>query len=109
MALDINNVCITGIVHDIGFSPTAGLYPVFEARLTVKVGCTKDSGYLYDEMNIRAFGKKTIGLDKLIEGDRVMIQGKLKEDIRVNADNPNTTRSKLYVNIDILRIEGDVE
>ena len=28
-----------------------------------------------------------------------MIEGKLKEDIRVNADNPDTVRSKVYINV----------
>ena len=41
------------------------------------------------------------------EGTSVTIQGRLKEDIRVNADNPNTTRSKTYVNIDNIKVNKE--
>ncbi len=101
--MDINSVTLTGIIHDIGVSPTKGLYPVYEARLTVCVGHTEGEGDLFDEINVRAFGKKTLGMKYIKEGSFVTILGKLKEDIRVNADNPNTTRSKLYVNIDMIK------
>lgn len=103
--MDINSVTLTGVIHDIGFSQTKGLYPVMEARLTVCVGHTNGEGDLFDEFNIRAFGKKTAGMNYIKEGTFVTIQGKLKEDIRVNADNPNTTRSKVYVNIDNIKVK----
>ena len=45
---------------------------------------------------------------KLKDGTQVLIEGKLKEDIRVNADNPNTTRSKVYINVIDYKVEkGD--
>ena len=103
--MDVNMVCLTGIIHDIGFSETKGLYPVMEARLTVCVGHTAGEGDLFDEFNIRAFGKKTASMAHIKEGASVTIQGKLKEDIRVNADNPNTTRSKVYINIDNIKFK----
>lgn len=105
--LDINTVCLTGIIHDIGFSPTKGPYPVFEARLTVCVGHTDNEGDLFDEFFVRAFGRKTASMTYIQEGSSVTIQGKLKEDIRVNADNPNTTRSKIYVNIDNIKVNKE--
>lgn len=101
--MDINNVVLTGVIHDIGFSPTKSMYDVMEARLTVCVGHTNGEGDLYDEFNIRAFGKKTADMKYIKDGSFVTISGKLKEDIRVNADNPNTTRSKIYVNIDMIK------
>lgn len=102
--MDINCVILTGVIHSIGFSETKGLYPVMEARLTVCVGHTNGEGDLYDEINIRAYGKKTVGMADIEEGSHVAIQGKLKEDIRVNSENPNTTRSKIYVNIDNMKV-----
>lgn len=105
--MDINSVVLTGVIHSIGVNPTKGLYPVVEARLTVCVGHTEGEGDLFDEFNIRAFGKKTTGMTYIKEGTSVTIQGKLKEDIRVNADNPNTTRSKTYVNIDNIKVNKE--
>lgn len=102
--MDINVVTITGIIHDIGVHQTTGLYPVVEARLTSCVGHSKNEGALYDEFNVRAFGKKTAFIQGLKDGSKVTICGRLREDIRVNASNPDTTRSKVYINIDEIKL-----
>ena len=104
--MDINQVALTGRIYDIGVSPTKTEYPVVEAKLSVNIGNSKDNGPMYDEFNIRSFGKKSVFISTLKEGTYVSISGKLKEDIRVNADNPNTTRSKTYINIDIIKTLG---
>lgn len=104
--MDINSVCLSGRIYDIGVCPTKGLYPVVEAKLSVNIGNSKDNGAMYDEFNIRSYGKKSVFTSTLKEGTFVTIHGKLKEDIRVNADNPNTTRSKTYVNIENIKTLG---
>lgn len=104
--MDINAVHLTGRIYDIGVSPTKSLYPVVEAKLSVNVGNSKDNGPMYDEFNIRSYGKKSVFISTLKEGTFVTICGKLKEDIRVNADNPNTTRSKTYINIETIKTAG---
>lgn len=104
--MDINSVHLTGRIYDIGVCPTKGLYPVVEAKLSVNIGNSKDNGAMYDEFNIRSYGKKSVFISTLKEGTFVTIHGKLKEDIRVNADNPNTTRSKTYVNIENIKTLG---
>ena len=104
--MDINTVCLTGRIINIGVCPTTGLYPVVEAKLSVNVGNSKDSGPMYDEFNIRSYGKKSDFIATIKEGTFVMISGKLKEDIRVNADYPNTTRSKTYINIETIKTIG---
>ena len=104
--MDINTVCLTGRIYNIGVSPTTGLYPVVEAKISGNVGNSRDTGALYDEFNIRSFGKKSDFISKLEEGTFVMISGKLKEDIRVNANNPDTVRSKTYINIESIKTIG---
>ena len=110
--MDINNVHLSGRIYDIGVCPTKGQYPVVEAKLSVNIGNSKDNGPMYDEFNIRSFGKKSVFISILKEGTFVVIEGKLKEDIRVNADNPDTTRSKHYINIETIKTldmgKGDV-
>ena len=104
--MDINAVALSGRIYDIGVCPTKGEYPVVEAKLSVNIGNSRDNGPMYDEFNIRSFGKKSVFISTLKEGTFVTITGKLKEDIRVNAENPNTTRSKTYINIDIIKTLG---
>lgn len=104
--MDINTVALTGRIYDIGVSPTKGEYPVVEAKLSVNIGNSRDNGPMYDEFNIRSFGRKSVFISTLREGTFVSIVGKLKEDIRVNATDPNTTRSKTYINIDIIKTLG---
>lgn len=101
--MDINSVCVSGRIHSIGVSPTKGLYPVVEAKITVKVGVDKDGNDMCDDFSVRSYGKKSMRISKVHEGAYVTIQGKLKEDLRVNADNPSTVRSKTYINIDRLK------
>lgn len=104
--MDINGVYLSGRIYDIGVCPTKSTYPVVEAKLSVNIGNSKDNGPMYDEFNIRSFGKKSVFISTLKEGTFVTISGKLKEDIRVNADNPNTTRSKTYINIETIKTLG---
>ena len=104
--VDINTVTLSGRIYDIGVSPTTGGYPVVEAKLSVNIGNSRDNGPMYDEFNIRSYGKKSVFISTLREGTFVTITGKLKEDIRINAENPNTTRSKTYINIDIIKTLG---
>ena len=104
--MDINAVALTGRIYDIGVSPTKGDYPVVEAKLSVNIGNSRDNGPMYDEFNIRSFGRKSVFISTLKEGTFVSIVGKLKEDIRVNASDPSTTRSKTYINIDVIKTLG---
>lgn len=101
--MDINTVCVSGRIHSIGVSPTKGLYPIVEAKLTVVVGKDKEGNAMYDDFSVRSYGKKNIHIAEVKEGSYVMIEGKLKEDLRINADNPSTMRSKTYINIDRLK------
>lgn len=100
MANNINSTVISGDIFAIGLHDSKGQYPVLEAKLSVCVGNSLKEGPLYDEFNIRCYGKKSIDIAKLKEGTHVVISGKLKEDIRVNANDPTTTRSKTYINIE---------
>lgn len=102
--MDINTVCLSGRIYNIGVSPTKGLYPVVEAKLSCCIGNNKETGAMFDEFNIRSYGKKSVKLASLKEGTTITISGKLKEDIRVNADNPDTVRSKTYINIDTVKV-----
>ena len=104
--MDINTVALSGRIYDICVCPTRGEFPVVEAKLSVNIGNSKDNGPMYDEFNIRSYGKKSIFISTLKEGTFVTISGRLKEDIRVNADNPNTTRSKTYINIAEIKTIG---
>lgn len=106
MANNINVVTISGRVHAIGLHETKNNSYVAEARLSVEVGNSLAQGALYDEFNIRAYGKNAVKFGKIEEGSYIVVSGKLKEDIRLNADNPNTTRSKTYINVDVVE-EGN--
>ena len=101
--MDINTVTLSGHIFDMRTNPTNGLYPVIEARLSVNVGTDKEGNASYDEFNIRSYGKKNDKIAKLKEGQFVTVSGKLKEDIRVNTLDPNTVRSKTYINIENLK------
>ena len=101
--MDINTVCLTGRIYKIGVNLTTGPYPVVEAKIGVIIGTNKEGETMIDEFNIRSFGKKSDFISSLKEGTFVMISGRLKEDIRVNADNPNTVRSKTYINIETIK------
>lgn len=103
---DINNVVLSGRIYDIGVNPTTGKYPVVEAKLEVVVGVNKDNEELCDEFNIRSYGKRSLFISTLKEGTFIVVNGKLKEDIRVNAKDPSTTRSKTYINIETIKTIG---
>lgn len=104
--MDINSTCLSGRIYSIGVCETRSEYPVVEAKLSVNIGTDRNGDAAYDEFNIRSYGKKSLVMAKLKEGTFVTISGRLKEDIRVNADNPNTTRSKTYINIDTIKFDG---
>lgn len=101
--MDINHVCLSGRIFNIGVNETRGEYPVVEAKLLVNIGTDKDNESMYDEFNIRSYGKKSLVLAKLKENTFVTIAGRLKEDIRINTFNPSTTRSKTYINVDTIK------
>lgn len=105
MANNINMVCISGCIHDIGINETTGKYPVMEAKLSVEVGNSLVNGPMYDEMNIRAYNKVATRFIGMAEGTKIVVSGKLKEDLRLNSDNPNRIRSKHYINIDVVEVE----
>lgn len=100
--MDINTVCVSGKISNIGVNETNGDYPIVEARLRVNVG-SKGDVVNYDTFNIRSYGKKSLFIASLSEGDFVVVEGRLKEDLRVNALNPATVRSKTYINIDRIK------
>lgn len=102
--MDLNNVVLSGKVFDMGYSPMVTIENsgVAEGKLSVSVG-VKNGEEMYDEFNIRAYGKKADFISSLRDGTFVVIEGVLREDIRVNKDEPNATRSKTYVNINRLK------
>lgn len=107
--MDINQICVSGRVFDMGYSPmVSSEYGVAEGKISVCTGTDKD-GPMYEEFNIRAFGKKANFISALRDGTFVTITGRLREDIRVNSDNPETARTKTYINIDLLKAskQGD--
>ena len=105
--MDINQICISGRLFDIGVNESRQTdYPVVEAKLSVLMRYDKDNNEVYDEFNVRSYGKKSTFISTLPEGVFVVITGMLKEDIRVNANDPNTTRSKTYINIDKIKTIG---
>lgn len=109
MGMDFNRVDITGRIYGMGLNPTKqkGLY-VAEGKLCVNNAMNAKGEILRDDFSIRCYGKQAECFGKLKDGTQVLIEGKLKEDIRVNAENPNTVRSKVYINvIDYKVIKGD--
>lgn len=109
MGIDINHLFISGRVYGIGLSPMKnnGLY-VAEGKLCVNNARNAKGEILRDDFFIRCYGKQAEFFGKLKDGTSVFIEGKLKEDIRVNAENPNTVRSKVYINVIDYKVEkGD--
>lgn len=109
MGIDFNRVDITGRIYGMGLNPTKqkGLY-VAEGKLCVNNAMNANGEILKDDFSVRCYGKRAEFFGSLKDGTYVLIEGKLKEDIRVNADNPNTVRSKVYINvIDYKVIKGD--
>lgn len=91
------------------YNPTiSNEYGVAEGKISANVGRVKDEK-VFEEFNIRAYGKKSEFISNLPDGTYVVITGRLREDIRVNARNPNTTREKIYINIDSLRTMSSME
>lgn len=109
MGMDFNRVLITGRVYGMGLNPTKqeGLY-VAEGKLCVNNAMNASGEVLRDDFPVRCYGKQAVFFGKLKDGTHVLIEGKLKEDIRVNASNPNTVRSKVYINVIDYKVEkGD--
>ena len=97
MGMDFNKTFITGRVYGMGLSPMKnnGLY-VAEGKLCVNNAMNAKGEILRDDFPVRCYGKQA------------EFFGKLKEDIRVNAENPNTVRSKVYINVIDYKVEkGD--
>ena len=107
MAMDFNKIFITGWVYDMGLSPmkTENLF-VAEGLLCVNNAMNANEEILRDNFPIRCYGKQAELFGKLKDGTHVLIEGKLKEDIRINADNPNTVRSKVYINVVNYKVEN---
>ena len=109
MGMDFNKTFITGRVYGMGLNPTKqkGLY-VAEGKLCVNNAVNANGETLRDDFSIRCYGKQAEFFGKLKDGTSVLIEGKLKEDIRVNASDPNTVRSKVYINVIDYKVEkGD--
>ena len=94
--MDINTICVTGKLTDIGVNDTTGLYPVIEARLTVNNGM-KNGDVMLSRFNVRSYGKKSMFISTLMEGTSVTIEGHLIEDNYFG-------KSKTYINIDKLKV-----
>lgn len=109
MGMDFNRVDITGRIYGMGLNPTKqkGLY-VAEGKLCVNNAMNAKGEILRDDFPVRCYGKQAEFFGCLKDGTYVLIEGKLKEDIRVNANDPNTVRSKVYINVtDYKVIKGD--
>lgn len=102
--MDLNNVVLSGRVFDMGYNPmlTIENSGVAEGKLSVSVG-VKNGEEMFDEFNIRAYGKKADFISLLRDGTFVVLEGVLREDIRVNSGDPSATRSKTYININRLK------
>lgn len=105
--MDINHVCLSGRIFNIGVNATNGEYPVIEAKLLVNIGKDREDEPIYSEFNIRSYGKKSLVLADIKENTFVTISGRLKEDVRVNTFNPSTTRSKTYINVETIKSFND--
>lgn len=102
--MDFNAITISGRLFDMGYNPTKDENSgVAEGKLAVVIGNRGDEE-LIDEFNVRAYGKKSKFISGIRNGTLVMISGRMREDIRVNRDNPDTVRSKIYIDIDVLKI-----
>ncbi len=60
----------------------------------------------FEEFNIRAYGKKSRFISGLKDGTFATISGRAREDIRINAHDPSTSRSKTYIDINTIAVEG---
>lgn len=104
--MDLNTICISGRVFDMGFSPTYTQNGgVAEGKISVDVGTIKGET-MYEEFCIRSYGKKSVAISRLEDGTPVTIQGRLREDLRVNNDGQGV-RSKTYVNIDCIKVMSE--
>lgn len=109
MGMDFNRLVITGRIYGMGLNPTKqkGLY-VAEGKLCVNNAMNAKGEVLRDDFPVRCYGKQAEFFGSLKDGIYVLIEGKLKEDIRVNASDPNTVRSKVYINVNDYKVlKGD--
>jgi len=106
--MDINVVVLSGRVFDMGYNPRKDprQYGVAEGKLMVGMGKREDGKEAFEEFNIRAYGKKSKFISELRNGTFVTINGRAREDIRINASNPETSRSKTYIDIQTIAVEG---
>lgn len=95
--MDINTICLSGKMVNIGTHETEGLYPVVEANLIVNQGSTKEGKSILSKFNVRSYGKKSEYISLLPDGVSVTIAGHLVEDKYFE-------RSKTYINIDKLKV-----
>lgn len=107
MGIDFNKIFITGRVYGMDLSPmkTQNLY-VAEGKLCVNNAMNANGEILRDDFPVRCYGKQAELFGQLKDGTHVLIEGKLKEDIRVNANDPKTVRSKVYINVLNYKIEN---
>lgn len=107
MGMDFNKIFITGCVYNMGLSPMKSndLY-VAEGKLCVNNAMNAEGEILRDDFPIRCYGKQAEFFGQLKDGTHVLIEGKLKEDIRVNANDPKTVRSKVYINVINYKVEN---
>lgn len=102
--MDVNVVVLSGRVFDMGYSPLKdGSGGVAEGRLMVVQG-KKNGEEIADEFGIRAYGKKADFVSGIRDGTMVTVQGTMREDLRVNTSQPDTVRSKVYVNVDTIKV-----
>lgn len=104
--MDINRVNLTGRVFGMAYSPyKTREYGVAEGKISVmvgKFGPNKEPSY--EEFYIRSFGQKALVHAEIEDGTYVVIDGRLREDIRVNSGEPGAARSKTYINVDSLKV-----
>ena len=109
--MDINSVTLSGRVYDMGFNPTINpsAIGVAEGKLRVVTSRDGDKNKVVSEFSIRAYGKKSVWISGVEDGTMVAVQGVICEEKRVNASDPTTTRSKVYIDIACMKVLGERE
>lgn len=106
--MDINSVVISGRVYGMGFSPTIDPkhVGVAEGILRTVKSVNKDGVERVSEIPIRAYGKKALWMSRIPDDTSVTAQGNLCEDIRINSEDPRTSRSKIYIDVICMKTLG---
>lgn len=104
--MDINRVNLTGRVFGMSYNPyKTREYGVAEGKISVMVGrLGPNKEASFEEFSIRSYGQKALVHSEIEDGTYVVLDGRLREDVRVNSGEPNSARSKTYINIDSLKI-----